>query len=264
MAKKSISPSMFDDLAAAFADYGTSVRGYVRYHLVQRNLQPYITGPPLRVLDVGGGSGGDTAWLAGLGHRVTYIEPSLEQRRFAERRFNFLLDDKERDHIQLAGRTLKDLPAAAKGSFDMVMIHAVSMYQADPEAFICRALEFVRPGGLVSLLEKGYYGTEMRDVRDHNFTDLRKLHRTGRSVNNLKQSVWAVKPEEAEALLAEVGFEVLDWSGIRLLTDDFTMPAKAISPTHLRIILNTEYVHGHHPAIRGQGQLLHFIARRVS
>lgn len=263
MAKNFTSPSMFDDLAAAFADYGTSVRGYVRYQLAQRNLRPYVTGPPLNILDVGGGSGGDTAWLVGLGHKVTYVEPSFEQRRFAERRFNFLLDEKERARIQLVGRRLRDLPTTARGSFDMVLIHAVAMYQPEPEVFIRRALGFVRPGGLVSLLEKGFYGTELRDIRDQNFTDLRRLHRTGRSVNNLKQSVRAIKPEEVEVLLTEAGFEVLDWSGIRLLTDDFTMPVKAMNPAHLKIVLDAEYAHGHHPAIRGQAQLLHFIARQV-
>jgi len=262
MAKKSV-PLAFDELAAAFADYGTSVRGYVRYQLAQRNLKPYLGKQPLQVLDVGGGSGGDTAWLAQLGHHVTFIEPSVEQRRFAERRFNFLLNDSERRRIHLAGRTLDDLPATAKNSFDLVLLHAVAVYQESPNAFIRRALHYVRPGGLVSLIEKGYYGTEARDIRDRNFADLRRLHDTGRSINGLRQSVRAAKPEELETLLAHAKFEIVEWSGIRLITDDFTDSVEKMDPKQLKLIMDAEYRHGHHPAVRGQGQLLHFIAKKL-
>jgi S-adenosylmethionine-dependent methyltransferase len=138
MAKK-LPPVAFDDLAAAFADYGTTVRGYVRYQLVQRNLKPYVSQGKLRVLDVGGGSGGDAAWLAGRGHHVTFIEPSLEQRRFAERRFNFMLSDDERERITMVGEVLEDLPADTE-PFDLFMIHKVALYQAES-----RLLNMLKP-----------------------------------------------------------------------------------------------------------------------
>lgn len=259
MAKQPI--SAFDDVAAAFADYGTTVRGYVRYQLTRRNLKPYLKGTKkLDVLDVGGGSGGDAAWLAGLGHKVTYLEPSMEQRRFAERRFNFLLNEKTRPRIIMAGDTLDDLPAKQK--FDLVMVHTVASFQDDPGAFLRQAVKHVKPGGLLSIIEKGYYGTELRAIRDADYTDLRRLRRTGKSVNDLKQTVHAFKPETIETWLKRYKFEILEWSGIRVLTDEFTMPAERLPAAELKLILDTEYKQGHHPAIRGQGQLLHFIARR--
>jgi hypothetical protein len=114
----------------------------------------------------------------------------------------------------------------------------------------------------VSVIEKGYYGTELRDIRDGNFADLSRLHTTSRSINNLQQDVRATKPEELEYLLKKAHFDVLEWSGIRLITDDYDMPAERLNAKQLKVILDTEYAHGHHPAMRGQGQLLHFIARR--
>jgi SAM-dependent methyltransferase len=251
----------FDTVAAAFADYGTTVRGYVRYKLTRLNLKPFIAKKKLHVLDVGGGSGADAAWLAKLGHEVTFIEPSIEQRRFAERRFNFLLQDSQRARIHIAEGTLDD-SSLTKASFDVLLLHTVALFQVDPDAFIQHALQFVKPGGIVSVIEKGYYGVEFRDICDGNFADLARLRTTGYSVNNLKQSGKAFKPEELEILLGNAGFTVLDWSGIRLITDDFDMPVERIPANNLKLIIDAEYRHGHHPAIRGQGQLLHFIARK--
>ncbi|CAN5161306.1 methyltransferase domain-containing protein [soil metagenome] len=259
MAKK-LPSATFDDVAAAFADYGTSVRGYVRYQLTQRNLLPFIEGKQLRILDVGGGSGGDAAWLAGLGHLVTFIEPSTEQRRFAERRFNFLLDDEERQRVNVAGETMDDIDPQA--TFDLVLLHTVALFQAEPAAFITKALSYVEPGGLVSIIEKGYYGVELRDIHDGNYDDLRRLHATSRSINDLGQDAYASKPEELEALLTAAGFRVLEWSGIRLITDDFNMSVESLGAAQMKHILEVEYEHGHNLSIRGQGQLLQFIARK--
>lgn len=263
MAKNNSVPSVFDEIASAFADYGTTIRGYVRYHLSQRNLKPYVKAPPpLSVLDVGGGSGADAAWLANMGHRVTFMEPSIEQRRYAERRFNFLLQDKARSRVRIVEGSLQDMPASAKASFDLVLIHGVAMYQEEPNEFTRRALQFVKPGGLASVIDKGYYGTEMRAIHDGDYTNLRRLRSTGRSLNDLKQRVRSVKPEELEKLLAKSGFDVLEWSGIRVLTDDLTTNINKLDARKLKIILDAEYRQGHHPSIRGQGQLLHFIVRR--
>lgn len=251
----------FDNVAAAFADYGTTVRGYVRYKLTCLNLKPFLGNKKLQILGVGGGSGADAAWLARLGHEVTFIEPSIEQRRFAERRFNFLLQDSQRARIHMAGNTLDD-SNLQPASFDLLLLHTVALFQPDPNAFINQALQYLKPGGLVSIIEKGYYGVEFRDICDHNFTDLTRLQTTGHSINNLQQSGQAFKPEELETLLEASNFTVLEWSGIRLITDDFDMPVEQIPATNLRRIIDAEYRHGHHPAIRGQGQMLHFIARK--
>jgi len=252
----------FDELAVAFADYGTTLSGYVRYQLTRMNLKPYISGKTLNVLDVGGGGGGDTAWLAEQGQHVTYVEPSTEQRRFAERRFSFLLSDKARALVSVAGESLADLPPNTK-KFDLVLAHTVAMYQPNPTEFLRQVMQYVKPGGLISIIEKGYYGTELRDIRGNNFPNLTRLHRTGRSINHMKQIVYAFKPEMLEKLLTDEHFSIKEWSGIRLLTDDIVIPVDTIDPKRLKAILAIEYEHGHNPSIRGQGQLLHFIARKA-
>lgn len=252
----------FDEFAAAFADYGTSVRGYVRYRITQRNLEPFIPRkPPLKILDVGGGGGADTAWLAERGHYVDYVEPSNEQRRYAERRFNFFLSDTVRERVRILDDELEAVHLSA-AQYDVVLMHTVAVFQPEPQRFMKRVLKMVRPGGIVSILEKNYYGTELRAIHDRNFEDLSLLHRTGRSINNFRQNAYAFKPEEIERIITGSHFTVLEWSGVRVLTDDFTQPAEKVPAKQLKLLLDAEYRQGHNPSIRGHGQLSHFIARR--
>ena len=256
-------PVLFDNLAAAFADYGTSVRGYVRYHVVQHNLAPFLPkNKTATVLDIGGGGGADTAWLAERGQTVTFIEPSVVQRRLAERRFNFMLTKEIRDRITINAGTLTDLPPGIQ--FDLVVMHTVAQYQSEPLAFIQSVLPYVKPGGTISILEKGHYGAETRLIRTHRHRELPRLRRTGYFTGSLKEKIYAFKPEQIEKVLLQENFEVIEWSGVRVLSDDFYMPVQSMPSAELKVLLDAEVTQGRNPNIRGQGQLLHFIARRTA
>lgn len=250
----------FDQIATVFADYGQSLPGFVRYKLTQQRLAAYTDKKKLRVLDIGGGSGPDAGWLAQRGHRVVVLEPSKKQREYAQRRFNFFLSKTARNRITILPIFLKDLPS--NETYDLVLVHGVAMYQADPTSFMEEAIAHVEPGGLFSLVEKGYYGAQARAVRHRDFKALRKLKTTGRVVNFLEQEVWAFRPEELEDLLQRSRFDIVEWHGIRLITDDLRIKVKQLKPAELTTILELEAAHGSHPGIRSQGQMLHFIARK--
>jgi protein-L-isoaspartate O-methyltransferase len=249
----------FDGASVLFADYGTTLRGYVRYQLTQRNLEPYLK-KALHVLDVGGGSGPDAAWLASLGHQVTIVEPSAEQRAHAQRRFNFFLSDEERARITMIPGTIDDIPADQR--FDLVTVHGVAMFQARPTTLLKAAITRVKPGGIISIVEKGYAGAIARSIRENDHDNLRMLLASHRCINHLKQDVYATKPDELSKLLEQNGCEVLEWFGIRLITDEQDIQVNTINKQELAEILSAEYEQGRDPSIRGQGQLLHFIARR--
>ncbi|MDB5164896.1 MAG: SAM-dependent methyltransferase [Candidatus Saccharibacteria bacterium] len=256
-----IRPAAFDEVASVFADYGTSLRGFVRYKLTQRNLEPYLPRrKTLRVLDVGGGNGPDAAWLAHLGHQVTLVEPSSEQREYAQRRFDFFLSTAARERIVTVASTLKDYKE--RDTYDLVLVHGVAMYQAQPEVLIKEAIERVRPGGLISIVEKNYWGAEARMVWRREFDGLKELQKTHRYINNLQQNVHAFLPEEIEAILKKAQFKVLEWSGIRVLVDEVRAEISALEQEVVDEIVELEHGHGHNPTIRGHGQMLHFIARK--
>jgi S-adenosylmethionine-dependent methyltransferase len=248
----------FDEVASVFADYGTSVRGYIRYKVIQDNLTSYLKGKRLTILDIGGGSGPDTAWLAQAGHEVTLLEPSPRQRSYAQRRFNFFLDKEDLARIRVVPCGLQDFDAEP---FDMVLAHGVAMYQADPIAFIRLAASMVKQGGILSIAAKGYYGAEARAVHDLDVENLLRLRTNQRSINHIGQDVYSFKPEELKKVLVGAGFYVERWSGVRVITDQMYARVSDVDPEVLSEVLAAEQRQGRQPSIRGQGQMLHFIAR---
>jgi 2-polyprenyl-3-methyl-5-hydroxy-6-metoxy-1,4-benzoquinol methylase len=250
----------FDQIASVFADYGTSIRGFVRYKLTHRNLEPYLAKKGMHVLDVGAGNGPDAAWLASLGHRVTMLEPSAEQRDYAQRRFNFFLSERARSRITIVPEALEDF--AADNAYDLVIIHGVACYQPQPETFIKKAAKHAKVGGIISVAEKGYYGAEVRAIQEQDFDTLQMLQAAQISLSHLGQEVRTFRPEELQAVLKQSRATVLEWSGIRVIVDNFRMEVAALSSADMDRIVEAEYSHGHNPSIRGQGQMLHFIARK--
>jgi S-adenosylmethionine-dependent methyltransferase len=251
----------FDGETMLFADYGESLRGYVRYQLTQRNLKPFLPKKPQHILDIGGGSGPDAAWLASLGHSITLIEPSDEQRDYAERRFNFFLNDKERARIIVRPGSIADLPIDTL-LFDMVLLHGVAMFQPKPADLIRSAATHLKQGGLMSVIEKGYFGAIARAIREQNDDNVRMLVSSGRSINHLQQDVFSWRPADLEAFIKSLQLDVLQWTGIRVITDEVDVKVSDIEAKELAGILAAEDEQSREPTIRGQGQLLHFIARK--
>ena len=67
----------FDQLATRFAEkiYG-GAKGAIRLAVLQADLAEALPDRPLRVLDIGGGLGHMSLWLAERGHEVTFTEPA--------------------------------------------------------------------------------------------------------------------------------------------------------------------------------------------
>jgi S-adenosylmethionine-dependent methyltransferase len=256
--------STFEGAAAIFAEHAKTVRGYVRYQVEQRTLQTVLDASPLRILDVGGGSGIDAAWLVALGHSVTIIEPSFEQQEYAQRRFNFFLNDEQRPRIRTVLGTVNDIDQKEIASYDVVLIHGVAMLQRDPQAFINSALKYAKPGALISLLEKGYYGTEARLIRQVKPKKLHELYQNRWMNSSIGIPVYSFKPEELEALLVAAGTVVEQWYGVRVATDDTDQRVADLDAAEVANIVDTEFEQGHDPSVRANGQMLHFIARKKS
>ena len=194
----------FDGIAGTFSEYDTTVRGQVRYRVTRRNLTPYLSRRPMKVLDIGGGSGPDAAWLVSLGHHVTIVEISEEQRLYAERRFNFFLRPEERALILTIAGDLTQLNAKP-GSYDLVLCHGVAMYQPNPRSFIAEVCRWAKPSGLISILEKGYYGAEARAVYDQELDKLKELHESQTIINSLGVKVHTFTPDALETLIEMTG-----------------------------------------------------------
>ena len=251
---------VFDRIADSFARYGITLRGYVRYQVTRRNLAPFLNSKSLKILDIGGGNGTDAAWLVSMGHHVTIVETSREQCLFAERRFDFLLKADERALITMFKGELSEL-SAKPGSYDVVLCHGVAMYQPNPREFIAEVVRWAKPGGVVSLLEKGYYGAEARAVCESNFDQLASLQATQTVTDSNGIQVHAFTPDALEVIIEMTGASITQWSGVRVVSDSLIMQIADYDTPVLDTIIEAEYTQGKNPGIRSQGQMLHFIAR---
>jgi SAM-dependent methyltransferase len=135
---------------------------------------------PLRVLDVGAGTGRDAAALAALGHRVTAVDPSTKMLRLARS----LHADRDITWVADGLPTL----GKASGPYDLIVVSAVWMHvpPADRAKAFDRLMSLLAPKGrLYVTLRLGPAEPE--------------------------RAVWTVNAKEIANLAADRGLQIVDW-----------------------------------------------------
>jgi S-adenosylmethionine-dependent methyltransferase len=127
-------------------------RSSVRTGVVWDAVAARLAGQPghVRVVDIGGGTGGFAVRLAGQGHTVTVVDPSPDALAALDRRAD------EAGHADLVTGVqgdVADLEAHVEaGTADVVLCHGVLEVVPDPAAALRTIAGVLRPGGLLSLL----------------------------------------------------------------------------------------------------------------
>ena len=104
----------------------------------------------VRVLDVGGGTGGFAVRVAELGHRVTVVDPSPDALAILDRRS---AESGVSDRVTGIQGDLATIPELVdRDSVDVVLCHGVLEVVEDPAAAVVAITEVLRPGGTLSLL----------------------------------------------------------------------------------------------------------------
>ncbi len=114
------------------------------FESIHGSILGLISAAPLRVLDIGAGSGRDAAWFAGQGYEVVACEPSDAMRREGRLRHPEV-------GITWVGDALPELARLVgyEGGFGLVMLSGVWMHLEAgdrPRAF-GRLVEMLAPGG---------------------------------------------------------------------------------------------------------------------
>ena len=219
--------------AAAFAAraedwdcYTTTPLGRLRQDLVTEHLLQHIRSipGPLTVLDAGGGTGGYSATLAGLGHRVYLVDFAeqmldLAERKLAQSHPGLL------ERVDLRCLAIEDLgDHFGKAHFQVVLVHTLLEYLDDPWEGLTSLARLLAPEGLLSLLvvnplaepfQLAWIKRELVLAREAlgqpvGRPDLFGLHRR------------VLPPKRARQALAESGVHVVAEYGIRIFADYFT------------------------------------------
>ena len=221
-------------------------------------------GRPLDVLDVGGGTGGLAVPLAGLGHRVTVVDPSPDALAALERRVA---------ETDLAGSVtgvqgeLADLAAGAgavvDGPVDVVLCHGVLEQVEDPAAAVAGIAGVLRTGGRASVLVANRHAAVVSRALGGHFAAAQAaladpLGRWGEGDPVPRR----YGPEELEALLAAAGLPVDALHGVRVFSDLVPGALVDLEPGATEALRELELAVAGEPAFRAVAAQLHALATR--
>ncbi len=192
----------------------------VRTAAVWAALDPLVgAGTPLRVLDVGGGSGGFAVPLARLGHDVTVVDPSADALATLERRARTAgVGDRVRG-LQGDGDRLDELPLGT-GGHDLALCHAVLEVVDDPATTLAGITRALRPGGRVSVLTVNRAGAVLaRALGGHPKEALALLEDRDPAPGRTRPARRRFAPAELLALVEDAGLRAGEWRGVAVVAD---------------------------------------------
>ncbi len=216
----------------------------------------------LQVVDVGGGTGGFAVLLAGLGHRVTVVDPSPDalaalQRRAAEAGVADRVRAEQGDAGALAA-------VVGPGGADVVLCHEVLEYVEDPRAAVQDALDVLRPGGLVSVLVPQRLGAVLARALSGRCPDARR--RLGETSGRVGRDSLPRRFDRAEVLALFDGgrTRVRAVHGVRIFSD--LLPGALVDgdPEAVAELLDLERAASGHPDLSGLAAQLHVAVQTLT
>jgi S-adenosylmethionine-dependent methyltransferase len=185
-------------------------------------LSPVIeAGAPLRVLDVGGGSGMFAVPLAQLGHDVTVVDPSADALATLHRRADTvgvamrvrgLQGDGDRMHAVLG--------SAPSDRFDLVLCHSVLEVVDDPVSTLREIAGVLRPGAQLSIATANRAGAVLaRAVSGHPREARALLADEDPAPGRARPARRRFSPPELLDLVTGAGLVPGEWRGVSVVAD---------------------------------------------
>jgi len=249
-----VTPS-FDDRAEWFDRHYETTRGRVRAALVLERLGTTLPPPPARVLDVGGGSGAIAVPLAVAGYDVTVLDPSPAMLDLARKHANEAAAD-----VRVVDGGVERIAELAPGPFDAICCHAVLMYLDDPSTHLVAMRAAVAAAATLSLLEKNRSALAMRPGLRGDYAEALRVLDDPVATGNLGIPNRSRSAEEWGDLLADAGWRLDSWVGIRLFSD---LAPDMLSDRAYEDLLVLERTAGEREPYRSAARLIHLSATAV-
>jgi S-adenosylmethionine-dependent methyltransferase len=202
-------------------------------------LDPVVAaGTPLRVLDVGGGSGNFAVPLARLGHQVTVVDPSADALATLTRRAQTAgVGDRVRG-VQGDGDLLHEvIPPGdhGEGSYDLALCHSVLEVVDDPATTLREITRALHPGGTASVASANRAGAVLgRAVAGHPVEALALLEDRDPAPRRASRPARRrFTPDGLLALIEAAGLRPGTWRGVSVVTDLLDV-ASAADPDAVR------------------------------
>jgi S-adenosylmethionine-dependent methyltransferase len=212
----------FDNLTQRFRKniYHTA-KGQIRLKILWRDLIeqiPDIEKGGLSILDAGAGQGQFALQLAEKGHELILSDLSIKMLEDAKASFKENdIDDDSVSKAQFIHSSVQDLNQHTDQKFDVVLFHAVLEWLANPKETLTQLLDFIKPGGYLSLMFYSRTGLIYQNLTHGNFDHVlnNELAGEGKTLTPTNPQ----DPEDVMTWLYEAGLTVLAKSGVRVFYD---------------------------------------------
>jgi len=231
-----------------------AARTAVVWDAVERLLGGAATGDGRVVVDIGGGTGGFAVRVAGLGHRVTVVDPSPDALAALARRAD---EQGVADRVTGQQGDLADLPGlVADGSVDLVLCHGVLGLVDDPTAALRTIGTTLRPGGVLSLLVGQHHAAVLARAMAGHLAAARELLEDGGETSGERRFT----ADELSGLLGVTGFSVQAVHAVRVFTDLVPSSLLELEPGAAGSLLDLERAASTRPEYLTLAAQLHTVA----
>lgn len=205
---------------------------YLLPQMLQLNEQP--------VLDIGGGLGQQSAWLAKRGHAVIMTEPSEDMLNHAKQ---WHQDDPALPHelITYLQAPLQKLGQQAPGSWPLITCHAVLEWLGDPQAALAKLSHLLAPGGQLSLMVFNRDALRFSNVVKGNLEKALSDRLAGKGKRQRLTPISPVSHAEIEQWSAANGLQIASVAGIRVFQDYLRKPPVTPLENETLIALEKQY-----------------------
>jgi 2-polyprenyl-3-methyl-5-hydroxy-6-metoxy-1,4-benzoquinol methylase len=178
---------------------------------------------PLRVLDVGGGTGNSAVYLARMGHDVTVVDPSADALATLNRRADNAGVGARVHGVQGDGDQLHEVVPTGEGggSYDLALCHSVLEVVDDPATTLRELAHALRPGGTASVATANRAGAVLaRAVAGHPVEALALLEDRDPAPRRASRPARRrFTPADLLALVEAAGLQPGSWRGVSVITD---------------------------------------------
>jgi S-adenosylmethionine-dependent methyltransferase len=208
----------FDNLSSRFRKniYNTA-KGQIRLNILWRDLLetiPAIKEGGLSILDAGAGQGNFSLQLVQNNHQLTLSDLSSNMLDDARALYK---ENQLENKVRFINSSVQDLPEYINEQYDVVLFHAVLEWLAKPEETLKQLLEYIKPGGYLSLMFYSRTGLIYQNLVMGNFDNInnQSLAGEGKTLTPTNPQ----DPDEVYQWLDNFGLKTLCKSGVRVFYD---------------------------------------------
>ncbi len=229
--------------------------------LQARRVATGSTGEPLRVVDLGGGTGGLAVRVAHLGHRVLVVDPSPDalaslESRAAEGGVTALVRGVLGDAATLGA-------AVGEQGCDVVICHGVLEIVDAPGEALRAAADVLVPGGSLSVLAAQRSAAVLGRALAGHFRDARAaLADPDGTWGSTDPTPRRFSRDQLEMLLDDTGFDLTETRGVRVFVDHLGGAVVETEPAADAALRALEAEVATHPDFMAIATQLHLLATR--